>query len=120
MIFYTSAHSNKRKSLKKSLTILFLFGFFIYAEDFHFKIDSRISEENNLTSDMEYSTFIQTALVASGTTDVEIEKLLISLDKVYKELEDTFIKKNTSSNLEKAEYTLLFLYENIFFTSNSS
>lgn len=116
MIFYTTTHSTKRKSLKKSLTILFfLFGFFIYAEDFHFKIDSRISEENNLTSDMEYSTFIQTALVASGTTDVEIEKLLISLDKVYKELEDTFIKKNTSSNLEKAEYTLLFLYENIFF-----
>lgn len=100
-----------RKKVFCSILLITLFSIAnLFSQSIRFTPDERITEDAYLSQTMDSEVFARTALIASGSTDDEIEILMAELKNLAAELSENIEKENITDIEKKAEYTLSFLF----------
>ncbi len=100
--------------MKKIFAKMFLlFGISLYAQNYSFESDSRITKKAAESSVMDAELFVRTALIASGADDSEIDILYNTLADYSSKLKKEINSLELTTDSQKAEHMLLFLYDNI-------
>lgn len=119
-ILIPTKKNNLKVSFRTTRFLLAVFVFILFLphhlflQEFNFTLDKRISDDISVLTVIPSDLFLETSLVASGTEDSDIPVFLKQLKDATETLR---LELHTNSIIDKnliAEYTLQFLYKNIF------